>query len=637
MTGSLPVLRRQDAFEILAEQAEFCENDGPCLAFMRAASVLKSLPGAVHHIADLQGIPCLGDQTRAVMEVVPVPGNSMPCRNLQSLLTGCQGPEILDSGFSSKVQDILSDDRYQTLKLFTSVFGVGLKTAEKWYRKGHRTFEDIHADHNLHLNKMQKAGFLYHDDIFKSISKAEAEALGRIVEDTVRSIIPDAIVAVTGGFRRGKQFGHDVDFLLTTPENGREEGLLAQVINKLKYQDILLYYENQESTFDMSRLPSHRFEAMDHFQKCFLIVRLKDNLVQGGIQKDVGDHRGWRAVRVDLVVPPIDRYAFALLGWTGSRTRPYSCSVKSKREGRNNKAAKESAGKSESALTAFFTLMKQFERDLRRFARHERKMLLDNHGLYDKTKMPKKEPPLFLPSTVLHCLFTTGGRTGMLIRENSLSPSARGRATRPATRLSPSNWAKRILNAGQVGRSFCGVSLTGIHTLGSLSFINEEMKLAFSQLDCTVSLHDCSKPCVDAECIRNKRLQTQSEPMPLAVDCQGQFFHIKNHLYSSQVKVKHVDTVGFQCRRASLVFYCFAVSSHLQRPPNIFSAQQVPFAAWIPITVKLASVLMPRGMWGYIASVNAEQRGCLQERRVLRVFLTSPASSQRAHSFIPPL
>ena len=29
--------------------------------------------------------------------------------------------------------------------------------------------------------------------------------------------------------------------------------------------------------------------------------------------------RPWRAVRVDLVVSPISQFAFALLGWTGSK------------------------------------------------------------------------------------------------------------------------------------------------------------------------------------------------------------------------------------------------------------------------------------------------------------------------------
>lgn len=84
-------------------------------------------------------------------------------------------------------------------------------------------------------------------------------------------------------------------------------------------QGILLYCEYQASTFDESKLPSHRFEAMDHFAKCFLILRLEDSQVEGGLQTAEEDRRGWRAVRVDLVSPPVDRYAFTLLGWSGSR------------------------------------------------------------------------------------------------------------------------------------------------------------------------------------------------------------------------------------------------------------------------------------------------------------------------------
>lgn len=44
------------------------------------------------------------------------------------------------------------------LQLFTSVFGIGPKTAEKWYRKGLRTFEEVHADNSVILNRRQEAG-----------------------------------------------------------------------------------------------------------------------------------------------------------------------------------------------------------------------------------------------------------------------------------------------------------------------------------------------------------------------------------------------------------------------------------------------------------------------------------------------
>ncbi|XP_068423825.1 DNA nucleotidylexotransferase [Clinocottus analis] len=312
-----------DAFEVLAESYEFNEIEGPCLAFRRAASVLKSLPRAVRCLGETQDLPCLGEHMKAVME------------------------EVLQCGRSLEVEKLLSDERYQTLKLFTSVFGVGPKTADKWYRRGLRSFSDILADRSIHLNRMQQSGFLHYGDISRAVSKAEARSLRNIIDGAARAITPTAILALTGGFRRGKEFGHDVDFIVTTPELGSEESLLPKIIDRLKKQGILLYCDYHASTFDVENLPSQRFEAMDHFAKCFLILHLEDNRVEGGLHTAEGDRRGWRAVRVDLVSPPMDHYAFALLGWTGSR---------------------------------------QFERDLRRFARGKRGMLLDNHALYDKTK-----------------------------------------------------------------------------------------------------------------------------------------------------------------------------------------------------------------------------------------------------------
>ncbi|KAJ8014531.1 hypothetical protein DPEC_G00041190 [Dallia pectoralis] len=123
-----------DALEVLAESSEFSENEGRCLAFRRAASVLKSLPAAVLSLGVIRGLPCLGEHTEAVIE------------------------EILKFGRCFKVEEIQCDERYQALKLFTSVFGVGPKTAEKWYRRGLRSLNEILTEPSIQLNKMQTAG-----------------------------------------------------------------------------------------------------------------------------------------------------------------------------------------------------------------------------------------------------------------------------------------------------------------------------------------------------------------------------------------------------------------------------------------------------------------------------------------------
>ncbi|XP_031240693.1 DNA nucleotidylexotransferase isoform X2 [Mastomys coucha] len=312
-----------DAFDILAENDEFRENEVSCLAFMRAASVLKSLPFPIISMKDTEGIPCLGDKTKCVIE------------------------GIIEDGESSEAKAVLNDERYKSFKLFTSVFGVGLKTAEKWFRMGYRTLSEIKSDKSLKFTQMQKAGFLYYEDLVSRVSRPEAEAVSMLVKEAVVAFLPDALVTMTGGFRRGKMTGHDVDFLITSPEatEDEEQQLLHKVTDFWRQQGLLLYCDIIESTFEKFKQPSRKVDALDHFQKCFLILKLHHGRVHREKSSEQ-EGKSWKAIRVDLVMCPYDRWAFALLGWTGSR----------------------------------------FERDLRRYATHERKMMLDNHALYDKTK-----------------------------------------------------------------------------------------------------------------------------------------------------------------------------------------------------------------------------------------------------------
>ncbi|XP_053928204.1 DNA nucleotidylexotransferase isoform X2 [Cuculus canorus] len=317
-----------DALEIMAENYEFKENEIFCLEFLRAASVLKFLPFPVTRMKDIQGLPCMGDRVRDVIE------------------------GVIEEGESSRAKEVLNDERYKSFKQFTSVFGVGVKTSEKWYRMGLRTVEDVKADKTLKLSKMQKAGFLYYEDLVSCVSKAEADAVSLIVKNTVCTFLPDAVVTITGGFRRGKKIGHDIDFLITNPGPGEDDELLHKVVDLWKKQDLLLYCDIIESTFVREQLPSRKVDAMDNFQKCFAILKLYQPKVDKSSYNtsekfDMAEVKDWKAIRVDLVITPFEQYAYALLGWTGSR---------------------------------------QFGRDLRRYATHEKKMILDNHALYDRRK-----------------------------------------------------------------------------------------------------------------------------------------------------------------------------------------------------------------------------------------------------------
>ncbi|KAL0618977.1 DNA-directed DNA/RNA polymerase mu [Plecturocebus cupreus] len=329
----------QEALEILAEAAGFEGSEGHLLAFCRAASVLKALPSPVTAMSQLQGLPQLGEHSSRVVQ------------------------ELLEHGVCEEVERVRSSERYQTMKLFTQVFGVGVRTADRWYREGLRTLDDL-REQPQKLTQQQKAGLQHHQDLSTPVLRSDVDALQQVVEEAVGQAMPGATITLTGGFRRevawgwskkavflsqsqigplrGKLQGHDVDFLITHPKEGQEAGLLPRVMHCLQDQGLILYHQHQHSHWESpTRLAQQ--SHMDAFERSFCIFRLPQppGAAVGGSPRSCPS---WKAVRVDLVVVPISQFPFALLGWTGS---------------------------------------KLFQRELRRFSRKEKGMWLNSHGLFD--------------------------------------------------------------------------------------------------------------------------------------------------------------------------------------------------------------------------------------------------------------
>lgn len=127
-------------------------------------------------------------------------------------------------------------------------------------------------------------------------------------------------------------------------------------------QGFLLYQKTSRNSYLESKDgPAQPSSNMDRFERCFSIFKLEkkpgtkqpETLTENGVQtlntpdinpqccshtvsqihsndhsrhasgEDKGGlvsgHKLWRAVRVDLVVSPSSQFAFALLGWTGSK------------------------------------------------------------------------------------------------------------------------------------------------------------------------------------------------------------------------------------------------------------------------------------------------------------------------------
>ncbi|XP_051906691.1 DNA-directed DNA/RNA polymerase mu [Hippocampus zosterae] len=312
-----------EALSLLAENAELSQDEGRAVAFRRAAATLKAFPESLTDARQLRGCPCLGQHSLSVIQ------------------------DILENGSSREVEATRQSQRFKAMKLLTGIFGVGAKTAAQWFQEGIRNLPQLRQSGRV-LTRAQQAGLAHYDDLTQPVTRAEADTIGQIVEEAVGAKLPSARVTLVGGFRRGKPSGHDVDFLITHPEEGREEGLIPKVVAHLENRDFLLYHKsNRNSYTEASGTPA---STMDHFERCFSIFKLP--MPEGGEphsrQDDAalrrGECRRWRAVRVDLVVCPFSQFAFALLGWTGS---------------------------------------KLFERELRRWATQQKNMSLSSHALYD--------------------------------------------------------------------------------------------------------------------------------------------------------------------------------------------------------------------------------------------------------------
>ncbi len=114
----------------------------------------------------------------------------------------------------------------------------------------------------------------------------------------------------------------------------------------MSLQGFLLHQKTTRNSYLESKDgPARPASNMDRFERCFSIFKLTEEATRAtetptdadvqslntsdpssrpasqlhGDEHSQRVRKAWRAVRVDLVVSPISQFAFALLGWTGSK------------------------------------------------------------------------------------------------------------------------------------------------------------------------------------------------------------------------------------------------------------------------------------------------------------------------------
>lgn len=218
-----------------------------------------------------------------------------------------------------------------TRRLFHRLPGVGQTTAARWWDQGLRSYEDVEAAAaagTLHLSTEQAFSLSHRADLFEGASEEEVSATLNMVRAALEAAagFDGWRSEVVGGARRGTPGGHDADILVAHPTENTE-GVIKRLLNLLisgfdpgdgvwrlvpptegmcRLQSGLLPTHmakiKHEHVRDPSDAPGRQtLDRFDHIYGCVWTA-------QGKVR------------RLDVILCPFEEWAFAYLGWVGSRT-----------------------------------------------------------------------------------------------------------------------------------------------------------------------------------------------------------------------------------------------------------------------------------------------------------------------------
>ena len=128
-----------------------------------------------------------------------------------------------------------NDERTKAVSTLTQVWGVGLSNCNKLYRTGMRTIEDL-TNNSFLLNSNQKIGLKYFEDSQMRIPYEEVTDIFNAINKCLYEVLSPELVdsIVCGSYRRLKSTSGHIDILITRKDDGKVEGLLDSLLEKLR-------------------------------------------------------------------------------------------------------------------------------------------------------------------------------------------------------------------------------------------------------------------------------------------------------------------------------------------------------------------------------------------------------------------
>eukprot|EP00347_Sterkiella_histriomuscorum_P009071 403342628 len=256
--------------EKLYKYYEAQDDKGRMHGYRRGLTFLRSYKDPIYSVEQLESVPYLGN----------------------GILKKVQ--ELIEEGSIKRFEFLSHDESVVVTELLEGVWGVGPKLAQKLYKQGIRSIEDLRQNQHL-LTEMQKIGLKYYEDIKQRIPRHEVTQMLELIRQTAFGLIPNGEkllkVDACGSYRRGKQSCGDIDILITKVDGSSIHGFVKLLVLELEKQGFL---KERLGGLRFSHIGSEGYMGM---------CQLRPDLP-------------FR--RIDIKAYPLSQYGFAQLYFTGS-------------------------------------------------------------------------------------------------------------------------------------------------------------------------------------------------------------------------------------------------------------------------------------------------------------------------------
>lgn len=204
----------------LEKVQEYHSNEGnvfEALAYRKAIGQIKKCPKKITECSEVSKLKCVG------------------------VKIGEKIKEILLTGKCKKSAFVSNDSKNKIINTLMQIYGVGIKQANEFYRKGLTTIDQLKKISTELPVNIQK-GLEYYDDIQIKIPREEVKEIFEKVKEELLKILPEEVISaeVCGSYRRGKDLCGDIDILITRNDEGMIDGIIQTLVEKLMDKKVIV-------------------------------------------------------------------------------------------------------------------------------------------------------------------------------------------------------------------------------------------------------------------------------------------------------------------------------------------------------------------------------------------------------------